>query len=292
MGDLLLFAAAGFAATFVDGALGMGFGPTSSSILLGTGLAPAAVSTVVNIAKLVTGVASGIAHWRLQNIERYLVLALAVPGSIGAVLGVTVLSRIDGRTIRPYLAVLLTLVGIRMLLRFIGPPAASRRDEDQKGSAQLHRGGVAVAGLLGGITNGLIGAWGPIVTPYLLNRSVRPRFAIGSVNTAEVAVASASAFTLIGSLGVGGIDGRALLAMLAGGVIAAPLAAWVIRYVPARPMGVAVAVLLLATNAPQLVSWAGFTFGPLTALTYAAAIALVVLAVQSAGRSLAADPSS
>ena len=296
MGDLLLFAAAGFAATFVDGALGMGFGPTSSSILLGTGLTPAVVSTVVNIAKLVTGVASGIAHWRLQNIERYLVLALAVPGSIGAVLGVTVLSRIDGRTIRPYLAVLLTLVGIRMLLRFIGAPAAARGDapggEAQAGAAQLHRGGVAIAGLLGGITNGLIGAWGPIVTPYLLNRSVRPRFAIGSVNTAEVAVASASAFTLIGSLGVGGIDGRALLAMLAGGVIAAPLAAWVIRYVPARPMGVAVAVLLLATNAPQLVSWAGFTFGPLTAFTYAAAIALVVLAVQSAGRSLAADPSS
>src|SRR5262245_53790652 len=131
MGDLLLFAAAGFAATFVDGALGMGFGPTSSSILLGTGLAPAAVATVVNIAKLVTGVASGIAHWRLRNIERDLVLALAVPGSIGAVLGVTVLSRIDGRVIRPYLAVLLTLVGIRMLLRFLAPPAAARGNEDQ-----------------------------------------------------------------------------------------------------------------------------------------------------------------
>ena len=70
MGDLLLFAAAGFAATFVDGALGMGFGPTSSSILLGTGLAPAAVSTSVNIAKLVTGIASAIAHWRLRNVER------------------------------------------------------------------------------------------------------------------------------------------------------------------------------------------------------------------------------
>jgi uncharacterized membrane protein YfcA len=292
MGDLLLFAAAGFAATFVDGALGMGFGPTSSSILLGTGLAPAAVSTVVNIAKLVTGVASAGAHWRLRNIERDLVLALAVPGSIGAILGVTVLSRVDGRTIRPYLAVLLTLVGIRMLCRFMSAPAAARGDEAQGGATKPHRGGVAIAGLLGGVTNGLIGAWGPVVTPYLLNRSVRPRFAIGSVNTAEVAVASASAFTLIGSLGVGGIDGRALLAMLAGGVIAAPLAAWVIRYVPARPMGVAVAVLLLATNAPQLVSWAGFTFGPLTAFTYAAAIALVVLAVQSAGRSLAADPSS
>jgi uncharacterized membrane protein YfcA len=291
MRDLLLFAIAGFAATFVDGALGMGFGPTSSSILLGTGLAPAAVSTSVNIAKLATGVASAIAHWRLQNIERGLVLALAVPGSIGAVLGVTVLSTIDGRTIRPYLAVLLTLVGIRILIRFIGASAAVQRDDDAADAGpdetpRRNPAGVAVAGLLGGVTNGLIGAWGPVVTPYLLNRSVRPRIAIGSVNTAEVAVASASAFTLIGSLGVGGIDGRVLLSMLAGGVVAAPLAAWVIRYVPARPMGVAVAILLLMTNAPQLIAWGGFTFGPLSGVVYAAAIALIVVAVRSVGRSL------
>src|SRR5436190_4574908 len=282
MGDLLLFAAAGFAATFVDGALGMGFGPTSSSILLGTGLAPAAVSTSVNIAKLVTGIASAIAHWRLQNIERRLVLAPALPGTIGAVLGVTVLSRIDGRTIRPYLAVLLTVVGVRMLVRFMRPPAPAHDDPGAPlPGADTHPiAGVAIAGLLGGGTNGLIGAWGPLVTPYLLNRAVRPRVAIGSVNTAEVAVASASAFTLIGSLGVVGVNGTMLLAMLAGGVIAAPIAAWVIRFVPTRPMGVAVAVLLLMTNLPQVASWAGVTSGPLTTAMYAAVIALVVFAVQ------------
>ena len=56
MGDLLLFALAGFAASLVDGALGMGFGPTSSSILLSTGLAPTAVSASVNLAKVATGV--------------------------------------------------------------------------------------------------------------------------------------------------------------------------------------------------------------------------------------------
>jgi len=292
MGELLLFAAAGFAATFVDGALGMGFGPTSSSILLGTGLAPAAVSTSVNIAKLVTGIASAIAHWRLRNVERGLVLALAVPGSVGAVLGVTVLSRMDGRTIRPYLAVLLTLVGIRMLLRFIAtptPPPAEESRAARSRAVQHHTGGVAVAGLLGGITNGMIGAWGPVVTPYLMNRAVHPRFAIGSVNTAEGAVASASAFTLIGSLGVAGVDARALASMLAGGVVAAPLAAWMIRYVPARPMGVAVAVLLLMTNAPQVVSWAGFAYGSKSGAIYAAVIALIVLAVQSAGRSRASS---
>ena len=55
MGELLLIALAGFTASLVDGALGMGFGPTSSTILLGAGLSPAAASTTVNLAKVATG---------------------------------------------------------------------------------------------------------------------------------------------------------------------------------------------------------------------------------------------
>src|SRR5690349_2399761 len=104
MRDLLLFALAGFAASFVDGALGMGFGPTSSSILLGAGLAPAAVSATVNLAKVATGVAAGISHWRFGNIDKRLVLNLALPGCLGAIIGVTVLSNLGGATLRPFLA--------------------------------------------------------------------------------------------------------------------------------------------------------------------------------------------
>ena len=297
MRDLFLFALAGFAATFVDGVLGMGFGPTSSSILLGSGLAPAAASTCVNIAKVVAGVASAIAHWRFRNIDRGLVLVLAVPGSIGAVLGVTVLSRVDGATIKPYLALLLTLVGVRILNRFIAKPIAAhtreRSEERAPVTAATHRTrGVSVAALFGGVTNGLIGAWGPVVTPYLLNRAVPPRFAIGSVNTAEVAVASASAFSLISSLGVAEVDPFVLLSMLLGGVVAAPLAAWVIRYVPARPMGVAVGILLLVTNAGQLFSWAGFALGPVSAALYIAIVVLLLLAMQSAARWIASRNAS
>jgi uncharacterized membrane protein YfcA len=298
MRDLLLFGLAGFAATFVDGVLGMGFGPTSSSILLGGGLAPAAASTCVNIAKVVAGIASAIAHWRFRNIDRGLVLVLAVPGCIGAVLGVTVLSSVDGATIRPYLALLLTVVGVRILLRFIRPPVAPAQTSAQLADSasvtvSTHRTrGVAVAALFGGVTNGLVGAWGPVVTPYLLNRAVPPRFAIGSVNTAEVAVASASAFSLIGSLGVAGVDPFVLLSMLVGGVVAAPVAAWMIRYIPARPMGVAVGVLLLMTNARQLFGWAGFAFGPVSGVVYVTVVALILLGVQSVGRLVASRNAS
>src|SRR5688500_3380766 len=104
MPGLLLFAVAGFAAALVDGALGMGFGPTSSSILLMSGLAPTAVSASVNLAKVATGVVAAISHRRFYNLDRELVIKLALPGSVGAVAGVTVLANIEGATMRPYLA--------------------------------------------------------------------------------------------------------------------------------------------------------------------------------------------
>jgi uncharacterized membrane protein YfcA len=260
MRDLFLFGLAGFAASLVDGALGMGFGPTSSSILLGSGLAPTAVSTSVNLAKVVTGLAGAISHWRFRNLDRGLVISLALPGCLGAVIGVTVLSNVNGATLRPYLAMLLTIIGLRILVKFARPlPLRQKATIAVEGSAkrilQYDRRGVKTAAVIGGITNGLIGAWGPVVTPFLLHRGVRPRFAVGSVNTAEVAVASASAFSLIASVGSGGFNGAVVLSMLLGGVVAAPVAAWMIRYVPPRPMGVAVAGLLLLTNARDVIAW-------------------------------------
>src|SRR5918997_4085487 len=99
MDKLLLVALAGFCASLVDGALGMGFGPTSSSILLGTGLSPAAISTPVTLAKVATGLTAAVAHWRFDNVDRRLVRRLALPGCLGALVGVTVLASVDGDTL-------------------------------------------------------------------------------------------------------------------------------------------------------------------------------------------------
>src|SRR5688500_10215504 len=118
MDELILVALAGFLASLVDGALGMGFGPTSSTILLGTGLSPAAVSTTVNLAKVATGLTAAVSHWRFENIDHRLVLRLALPGMAGAIVGVTILANVDGDDLRPILACLLLLVGLRILVRF------------------------------------------------------------------------------------------------------------------------------------------------------------------------------
>ena len=206
-------ALAGFVASLVDGALGMGFGPTSSTILLSAGISPAAASTTVNLAKVATGLVAGVSHWRFGNIDRPLVLRLAIPGAVGALLGTTVLVFVDGDDLRPVLAVVLLLVGPpdpASVQPAAAAPARHRRGRPGGTSCRRStRQGVEVAAAAGGVTNGLVGAWGPVVTPFLLHRGLPPRFAIGSVNTAEVAVALVAAGSLITSLGGDGPRGRA-----------------------------------------------------------------------------------
>lgn len=279
--DLVLVAIAGFIASLVDGALGMGFGPTSSSILLSTGLAPAAVSATVNIAKVVTGLAAAVSHWRFNNIDHRLVLELAIPGCVGALIGVTVLANVDADVIKPILSVLLLLVGLRILLRFSRPlplaPDPSDEDTTTPGGApRFDERGTIVAATAGGVTNGLVGAWGPVVTPFLLHKGLAPRFAVGSVNTAEVAVATVAAGSIIASLGSEGLDVAVVIAMLLGGVLAAPLAAYAIRFLPARGLGLAVAALLLLTNIRDLSS--ELEIGAYQWIAYAVAVLLVALA--------------
>lgn len=255
MSDLVLVGLAGFVASLVDGALGMGFGPTSSSILLASGISPAAASTTVNLAKVATGLVAGVSHWRFGNIDRSLVLRLAIPGAIGALVGTTVLVNVDGDDLRPVLAVVLLLMGVRILLRFSRPLPMQPDSGGGTGARGLDAfdvRGVEVAAGVGGVTNGLVGAWGPVVTPYLLHKGLPPRYAVGSVNTAEVAVAIVAAGSLVTSLGGDGLEVGVVLAMLAGGMIAAPLAAYVVRYMPARALGLAVAGLLMVTQAREL----------------------------------------
>jgi uncharacterized membrane protein YfcA len=265
MGLLVLVAVAGFAASLVDGALGMGFGPTSSTILLGAGLAPAAVSTTVNIAKVASGAAGGVAHWRFGNVDRLLVLQLAAPGCLGAFAGVTVLASIDGDRLRPYLAILLFLVGLRILVRFsrsargaTAGPEPGTEAETETNAGSYDRRYIGLAAFAGGVTNGLIGAWGPVVTPVLLSRrGLEPRVAIGSVNTAEIAVALTASGSLIASLGGAGVDAGILTVMLLGGVMAAPLAAWVVRYLAPRLLGIGAGSLLLISNVRELAGSVG-----------------------------------
>ena len=245
MTSLILIALAGFGASFIDGALGMGFGVTSTTLLLAVGLSPALASASVHLAKLGTAAASGMAHHRFGNVDWAGVRRIGIPGAVGAFTGATVLSHLSTKAALPFTGTLLFILGIYIVIRFV-MGRAPRRKPGTPGNRLM-----IPLGLVGGFVDATGGGgWGPVTTPTLLaDGRLTPARVIGTVNTAEFIVALAASLGFLIGLGTAGIDLGIVLALLIGGVIAAPLAAWVVRFLNARILGVVVGCVILLLNA-------------------------------------------
>jgi hypothetical protein len=242
--DLLLFIAVGLAAQMVDGAIGMAYGVISTSVLLSVGVPPATASAAVHTAETFTTGASGLAHWRLGNIDRDLIWRLAVPGMIGGAIGAYVLTAIPGEAIRPYVSGYLFLLGLFILwkavsARPLAAPPPSR---------------VAPLGFAGGMLDAIGGGgWGPIVASTLIATGDEPRRSIGSVNLAEFFVTVAISVTFLTQLDLASY-GRIVLGLVIGGAIAAPLAGWLIRVLPQRAALVLVGVVVGSLSVMNIVN--------------------------------------
>jgi uncharacterized membrane protein YfcA len=240
---------AGFAAQFIDGTLGMGYGVSSSSLLVAIGLAPAIASASVHTAEIVTTLISGIAHHQLGNVKRELVLPLAIPGVIGGVLGAYFLSSVPGNIIKPWVAGLLLAMGCLIIYRFL-----TRREWGVAGK-RLSRPRMTILGLVAGFRDAVGGGgWGPVATPSLiLSENGQPHEVVGSVNLVEFFVTLAETITFALTIGLKAFRWDIVAALLVGGVIAAPIAAWVCQKLPHRVMGILIGVLLILLNVRTLV---------------------------------------
>ncbi len=245
MTGLIFIALAGFGASFVDGALGMGFGVTSTTLLLAVGLSPALASASVHLAKLGTAAASGMAHQRFGNVDWSGVRRIGLPGAVGAFVGATVLSHLSTKAALPFTGTLLFLLGVYIVIRFV-LGRAPRRKPGTPGNRLM-----IPLGLVGGFVDATGGGgWGPVTTPTLLaDGRLTPARVVGTVNTAEFIVALAASLGFLIGLGTAGIDLGIVLALLIGGVIAAPLAAWLVRFLNPRILGVVVGCFILLINA-------------------------------------------
>ena len=247
MKKLIVLAIVGFAAQLVDGSLGMGYGVTSTTLLILAGLTPAAASASVHFSELGTNLASGFSHWKLKNVDWRVVARIAGPGAVGAFLGATVLSNLSTEAAAPVMSTILVLLGVYILVRFIvGIKPSIKKQLSIKFLAPL------------GVFAGFIdasggGGWGPVATPALLaDGRLEPRKVIGSVDTSEFAVSAAASLGFLIGLGAAGINWSFALALLVGGLIAAPLAAYLVRVAPAHLLGVAVGGIILPTNSRTL----------------------------------------
>ncbi|HWL99792.1 MAG TPA: sulfite exporter TauE/SafE family protein [Nocardioidaceae bacterium] len=256
MRSLVLLGFVGLIAQLVDGSLGMAYGVTSSTMLLAVGVAPAAASAAVHFSEIGTTLVSGAAHWKFGNVDWRTVGILAVPGGVGAFFGATFLSSLDGDIAKPWVALLLLSLGIYVLYRFLR--LGGRRPQFKSRPSALF---LAPMGVVAGVMDAIGGGgWGPVGTTSLLSSGrLEPRKVVGSIDTSEFVVAiGASAGFLVG-LGSQGINFAWALALLAGGVIAAPFAAWIVRHLAARVLGVAAGGFIVLTNAKTMMeSWLGF----------------------------------
>jgi uncharacterized membrane protein YfcA len=240
---LIIIALVGFVAQLVDGSLGMGYGVTSSTMLVLAGLTPLAASASVHFSELGTNLASGLAHWRLRNVDWPVVARIAGPGAVGAFLGATVLSALTTEWSKPVMSVILALLGFYIIVRFV----VGIRPQLKK---RLTTRFLVPLGLFAGFVDATGGGgWGPVATPALLSGGrLEPRKVIGSVDTAEFAVSGAASLGFLIGIGAAGINWSFALALLAGGLVAAPIAAYLVKIAPAHVLGVAVGGLIVLTN--------------------------------------------
>ncbi len=279
---LALLAVAGFAAQLVDGTLGMGYGITSSTILLLIGLSPAAASASVHIAKIGTGASSGLAHHRFGNVDWKVVRRIALPGGIGAFIGATLLSALSTESSRPLSSLLLFALGVYVVLRYLRGGLRALR----KGTPRLRF--LIPLGLIGGFVDATGGGgWGPVATPALLaDGRLAPNRVIGTVSASEFVVAVAASAGFIFGIGVAGVRLDYVAALLAGGLVAAPIAAYLVRHLNPRLLGVIVGGFICFTNARVLLAAAGISGDAFLliyaaiVITWAGAVAFVIRAIR------------
>jgi uncharacterized membrane protein YfcA len=279
MRTLIVFAVVGLLAQLVDGALGMAYGVTSTSLLLVAGINPATASASVHLAEVGTTLASGAAHWRFGNVDWKLVLKLGVPGAVGAFLGATALSALSTDSAAPYMSGILLALGVYILLRFsVRPPKVATARRSPHGAKFLSPLGL-VAGFVDASGGG---GWGPVSTPALLGAGrTAPRTVVGSVDTSEFMVAVAASLGFLIGLGHEVLDPYTIGGLLIGGIVAAPLAAWLVTKIPAPVLGTAVGGIIVLTNARTILN--ALDVGTVTTVaTYVVVVAAWITAVSVA----------
>ena len=152
---------------------------------------------------------------------------LAVPGFVGAFIGATVLSNLDAAMAKPIVAGILLGLGIYVIYRFLRLGGRRPQFKARPSVAFLAPMGL-VAGALDAIGGG---GWGPVGTTSLLSSGrLEPRKVVGSIDTSEFVVAVGGSLGFILALGSQGINWGYAAALLAGGVVAAPIAAWLVKH--------------------------------------------------------------
>lgn len=235
-GKFFLFVLAGFLAQMVDGVLSMGYGVTSATVLISTGISPVSVSAAIHTSEIFTTGISGFSHYKFGNVNKKLFKHLVIPGVIGAVLGAVALVFFDeksGRWLMPVMALYALFLGVKILVK------AFRQNPK---NVKVRR--VGWLAWMGGFLDSFGGGgWGPIVTSTLISKGKSPKYTVGTVSLTEFFVTLSSAFTFFLTAGIS--HWNVVLGLLIGGSIAAPFAARLAGKLPKKTLMIAVGIMVI-----------------------------------------------
>lgn len=240
---IIIFALVGGMAQFVDGSLGMGFGVTSATLLTLLGYSAVAASAGTHAAKMGTTFVSGLAHWREGNVEWRVLLALAVPGTVGAFTGAVILTNVSLDGARIWMAGILLVLGISIILRFaFGKTLIPRM--------KVRTRNLWPIGLFGGFVDATGGGgWGPVATPSMMTVTKHePKKVVGTVNAAEFAVAVAASMGFIVGAKESQVPWGAVAGLIIGGMLVAPFAARFAGRAPVHSLGTLVGGMVIISN--------------------------------------------
>lgn len=269
---IIIFALVGGAAQFVDGSLGMGFGVTSATLLTLLGYSAVAASAGTHAAKMGTTLVSGLAHWREGNVEWRVLLALAVPGTVGAFTGAVILTNVSMDGARVWMASILLVLGISIVLRF----AFGKTLIPQMKVRTRHLWPIGLFGGFVDATGG--GGWGPVATPSMMTVTKHePKKVVGTVNAAEFAVAVAASMGFIVGAKESQVPWSAVVGLIIGGLLVAPFAARFAGRAPVHSLGTLVGGMVIISNLAvifKLMGMPGLLGGIICAIVAVAAMVL------------------
>lgn len=243
--EFLLYVGIGFVAQVVDGALGMAYGITASSMLLGAGVSPAISSATVHAAECFTTGTSALSHRAFGNIDREQFRRLLLPGIAGAALGAYLLASLPGEALKPWIAGYLLLMGVAIIYK------AFRDFPPRRAATHL-----APLGFFGALVDAIGGGgWGPTVASNLMARGNAFRMTVGTVNAVEFFVTLTASVVFLVTLGLS--NWHIIAALALGGILAAPLGAWLVSRLPPRPFQCVVGLVVVALGTRTLLQVSG-----------------------------------
>lgn len=223
----------GFLAQLVDGAVGLGYGVTCATSMMLLGINLPAISGSIHTAEMFSSGVSGYSHYKFGNVNKKLLLWLAIPGVFGAISGAMLLIYLGNKYVKIayiVLSIYTMIIGVRLII------LAYRKVKEKK-----KIGNTGFLGFSGGFLDAFGGGgWGPIVTSTLLSKGRKSNYVVGTVSLAEFFVTLAAAVTFFASLGVS--HWYIITGLILGGITAAPLAAKLAGKLPQKT-----ALLLVAT---------------------------------------------